>query len=128
MRASHGDVRLPQPRGPGACRVARLRLASSLQSSSGMHVLRTSLVAAITAILCVASAAADGERRPPPPREPPPAAIDACAGAASGDACSFDTPRGDELSGTCRLVGPDDDQILACVPKGHRPPRLTSDQ
>jgi hypothetical protein len=105
-----------------ARRVARLRLAPSLQSSSGMHVIRTSLVAAIAAILCVATAAADSERRPPPPREPPPAAIDACAGAASGDACSFDTPRGDELSGTCRLVGPDDDQILACVPKGHRPP------
>ena len=53
---------------------------------------------------------------------PPPEAIEACAGATAGDACSVETPHG-TLAGTCRQV-PNLEE-LACVPHDHRggPPR-----
>jgi len=55
-------------------------------------------------------------------RGPPPEAIEACAGAGEGQACTVDTPHG-TLDGTCQQV-PDVDG-LACVPNDHRggPPR-----
>lgn len=40
---------------------------------------------------------------PPPdgPPGPPPEAVAACSGRTQGAACSFKTPRGDQMSGTC---------------------------
>jgi hypothetical protein len=55
---------------------------------------------------------------PPPdkgaggPRRPPPEAVDACGGRAAGAQCRFTSPRGDTVSGTCRMPG----SALACVP------------
>ncbi len=97
-----------------------------------MTPLKTSLLAASAALLALAATAAarpphddDGDR-PRPPRRPPPEAIAACDGADVGDPCSFDTPRGDELSGTCQVAGPD--ELLVCVPAGHRPPPPPDDE
>ena len=46
-------------------------------------------------------------------RRPPPEAIDACIGLASGSLCRFTSPRGDQISGSCRsLPG-----ATACVPE-----------
>ena len=47
-------------------------------------------------------------------RGPPAEAVEACAQARSGDACSFTSPRGD-VTGTC--WAPDDDAPLACKPE-----------
>lgn len=46
---------------------------------------------------------------------PPDEAIDACQGMDEGDACSFATPRGDQVTGTCRSVR----EGMACVPDNH---------
>lgn len=42
---------------------------------------------------------------PPPdgPPGPPPEALAACSGKTQGAACSFKTPRGDQMNGTCAL-------------------------
>ncbi len=50
-------------------------------------------------------------------RGPPPEALEACSASAEGDQCSFETPRGDTVSGTCRQVK---DGQMACVPADHR--------
>ena len=51
---------------------------------------------------------------PPGQRRPPPEAINACAGLAVGSLCRFTSPRGDQISGSCRsLAG-----ATACVPEG----------
>jgi hypothetical protein len=49
-----------------------------------------------------------------PPRRPPPEAIDACKSKASGDSCSYTSPRGEAFSGTC--WAPSEDRPLACRP------------
>ena len=49
-------------------------------------------------------------------RAPPPEAIEACADKAEGDTVSFETPRGDTLSGTCNLV----EGELVAVPQDHK--------
>ncbi|HEY6280517.1 MAG TPA: hypothetical protein VIW72_01815, partial [Burkholderiales bacterium] len=46
-------------------------------------------------------------------RQPPAEAITACAGLSSGSQCRFISPRGDEISGTCRSPAGG----LACVPE-----------
>lgn len=48
-----------------------------------------------------------------PPRRPPKEAVDACVNKASGDACSFESPRG-TVEGTC--WAPREDLPLACRP------------
>jgi hypothetical protein len=48
-------------------------------------------------------------------RGPPPGAVSACSGLGDGDQCSFATPRGDTLGGTCRQVP---EGVFACVPGG----------
>ena len=57
------------------------------------------------------------------PRHPPQEAFDACVDAQEGDLVSFETPRGDVLEGTCRIMRGGDE--LVAVPKKHkpRPPR-----
>ena len=46
-------------------------------------------------------------------RGPPPEAVAACTGMGSGGRCGFTSPRGDDISGQCRPVGPGG---VACVP------------
>ncbi len=48
---------------------------------------------------------------------PPPEAVTACEDNASGDACSFTSPQGDTVTGTCQLV----QTVLACVPDAPPP-------
>ena len=51
-----------------------------------------------------------GGRPPGPPEE----AVAACEGKSEGDSCEFASPRGDEISGTCRSI----EEQLACAPEG----------
>ncbi|MEM8561801.1 MAG: hypothetical protein AAGF57_06180 [Pseudomonadota bacterium] len=51
---------------------------------------------------------------------PPPEALAACDGSAAGDSCSFTSPRGDSIEGSC--IVPRSDKGLACKPEGG-PPR-----
>ena len=79
---------------------------------------------AVAALWAVASVAQPegGPRRGPPPKE----AVDACADAAEGDACSFSGRNDDTVKGTCRLPPAKDaggDAPLVCVPEGHGGPR-----
>ncbi|MEM7299629.1 MAG: YHYH protein [Pseudomonadota bacterium] len=54
-------------------------------------------------------------------RGPPQVAINACQSRASGNRCSFRTPRNNRrISGTCRMTR---EQVRACVPSGGRAPR-----
>ncbi|MEL7447867.1 MAG: hypothetical protein AAFN78_01580 [Pseudomonadota bacterium] len=57
----------------------------------------------------------EGERRGPPR-----VAVEACASAVQGDACSFEGRRGESLQGTCWAP---QDKPLACKPEGAPPPR-----
>ena len=55
-------------------------------------------------------------------RKPPPQLYEACVGAAEGDPCTAETPRG-TLEGTCKYLS--DDEQLVCWPNGfgdRRPP------
>jgi hypothetical protein len=45
---------------------------------------------------------------------PPPEALDACKSASSGQQCSFTSPRGDQVSGTC--LSREEGKPLACRP------------
>lgn len=47
-------------------------------------------------------------------RGPPPEALAACKGKSSGAECSFQSPRGDNVSGTC--FAPKSDLPLGCKP------------
>lgn len=51
-------------------------------------------------------------------RGPPPEALAACKGKSSGAECSFQSPRGDNVSGTC--FAPKSDLPLGCRPS-HAP-------
>ena len=51
-------------------------------------------------------------------RGPPPEAIDVCEGLSEGDGCAFESPRGDNIEGTCEMTRSD---IIACVPEGGPP-------
>lgn len=72
-----------------------------------------------TVILSIAAlfhpGGSDGERRGPPPE-----AIEACDGAAMGDACSFSGRDGEAVRGVC--WAPEDDKPLACRPDDAPPP------
>ena len=66
---------------------------------------------------------ADNSGQNPPGRHsrhpgPPTEAIQACDGAGESEACSFTSPRGDEITGTCEYL-PDDQ--FACAPEGGPP-------
>ena len=76
---------------------------------------------AVVAVLAASVSYADDEREQKPDRRgPPPVAIEACAAAVDGDACSFEGRRGDALQGECVT---DREEILACRPD-KAPPRL----
>lgn len=52
-----------------------------------------------------------GQMQPPPP---PTVALSACFRQSDGSPCSFTSPRGDTIAGTCRI--PPMQSVLACVP------------
>ncbi len=58
----------------------------------------------------------DGERGGR--RGPPPEALQACAGGAQGQSCSFTGRRGETVSGTCEIPRGDK---LVCFPEGGPP-------
>jgi len=47
-------------------------------------------------------------------RTPPQEAVNACNGKSNGDYCSFTSPYGDMISGTCQI--PPASSTLACIP------------
>jgi len=53
-------------------------------------------------------------------RGPPEEAIAACGGVSEGVACSFESPRGDVIEGSCEITRAD---VVACVPEGRPPHR-----
>lgn len=58
--------------------------------------------------------------QPAPPQGPPREAIRACSGRSQGQSCSFTSPRGDQIDGTCRAP---EGRELACAPaRPHGPP------
>lgn len=52
--------------------------------------------------------------------KPPQEAVTACEGKSEGDKVSFETPHGDTVEGTCKLI---QEQLVAVPPKGERPIR-----
>ena len=78
------------------------------------RVVRPSVPLLVT-LLAVAALAAPAFGERPSRRGPPPEALSACEGAAEEAACSFTSPRGDEVAGSCRTVRDGD---VACVPEG----------
>lgn len=56
--------------------------------------------------------------------QPPPEAISACEGKSEGDTVSFETPRGDKLAGTCKMI---EEQLVAVPANGERPPARKKD-
>lgn len=56
----------------------------------------------------------DGEDRSMGPKGPPPEAIEVCFSKAVGDVCTFETPRGDGVEGSCESLS--DSDVIACKP------------
>jgi len=52
--------------------------------------------------------------------KPPPEAFTACEGKAEGDSVSIETPRGETLEATCKMM---EEQLAAVPTKGERPKR-----
>lgn len=50
---------------------------------------------------------------------PPPAALTACEGQTQGASCSFTTPNGNTINGSC--ITPPNQSVLACAPQGMIP-------
>lgn len=59
---------------------------------------------------------ASAREYPPAPPPPPEEAVSACSGIAESDPCSFITPHGREIAGSCRVLMND---VSACVPTNH---------
>lgn len=74
------------------------------------------LAVVLAAPLAVFASPERGERPGPPPE-----AIEACASAEEGDACSFEGRNDDIVEGTC-MPGPVPELPLACRPAGGAPP------
>jgi hypothetical protein len=83
-----------------------------------MMNLKSKLVVAVLFSVLAGQVAAKPGKQEGQRKGPPPEAIEACANLQEGDAVTFETRRGDTLSGTCMMI---DDQ-LAAVPEGHKPP------
>jgi hypothetical protein len=73
----------------------------------------------LTMLLVPPIAMAEGDRpeRGHPPGKPPKEAVDACLDLTESDPCSVTTPRGDQLTGSCRV--PPREAILVCIPEDH---------
>lgn len=61
------------------------------------------------------SMSAIAQQRSERDRKPPKEAIEACQNKSEGDSVSFETRRGDTLSGTCQTIN----DSLVAVPEGH---------
>lgn len=79
-----------------------------------MHhsTLRRAAIAAMLALTAFASIAQPDARDPP--RGPPTEALEACKSLAAGKDCSFTTPQGKSLQGSCWAP---EGKPLACRPK-----------
>lgn len=86
------------------------------------HTVKNVLTAS-TLILLISIPFTETYARPEGGRGGPPAeAIEACADKAENDSCSFSSPRGDMVEGSC-ISPPRGEGSLACAPGGgHRPP------
>lgn len=62
------------------------------------------------------SAQSTAQDRPPRGGKPPQEAIDACVDMQEGDEVSFETRRGDTVTGTCEMK----DEQLVAVPADHK--------
>ena len=82
------------------------------------RMISTCAVVALAMMIQAAAASAEpgSEREGRRRNGAPPEAMEACSDLAAGEACSFVTPRGHDLGGTCR----ERRDGLACVPE--RPP------
>src|ERR1700722_6465727 len=76
----------------------------------------TTLCAKIVLCFIISSQAYSQEGPPKPPKE----AIDACSGKTDRASCSFVTPNGDTINGSCRK-GPPEVNELACGPSNDKP-------
>jgi len=72
------------------------------------------ILLAATCILGSFYAAAQQGREAP--NGPPPEAIEACEGKSEGETVSFETRRGDTLTGVCQYI----EEQLVAVPEHHR--------
>ena len=75
------------------------------------HVFRSVVAFSLVASIAHAEAKNNKER----PKGPPPEAIEACRDKSEGDSVSFESRRGDTVTGECKLI---EDQLVA-VPEGH---------
>ncbi|MFT6898985.1 MAG: hypothetical protein ACJA13_003416 [Paraglaciecola sp.] len=71
-----------------------------------MHLAKSLFVAAmfVIASTSVDAQEARGQGGVKHERRPPPEALEACVDKAQGDAVTFETRRGDSLSGTCEMI------------------------
>ena len=86
-----------------------------MKSIKVANIVKTSIV--ITTCVLTFSTLADerGKRGEGRHKTPPPEAIEACVDKTAGDSVSFETKRGDSITGVCMLV---DDQLVA-IPDDH---------
>ncbi len=67
---------------------------------------------AVSALLAIGESEAR-DRQGPAQHVPPPEAVEACVGVNEGMECSFVGRRGEEIVGTCEMLGGD----LGCLPE-----------
>lgn len=72
----------------------------------------------IVSLLILSLAMGYVSANPKPPRDgkPPREAIEACVDKSEGDVVTFETPRGDQLEATCKLM----EEQLVAVPEHHK--------
>ncbi|MFQ3196634.1 MAG: hypothetical protein ACI8R9_002040 [Paraglaciecola sp.] len=66
-----------------------------------MHLAK---ILCVAAIFVSASARLEAQQTRGHERRPPPEAFEACADKAQGDTVTFETRRGDSLSGSCEMI------------------------
>ena len=75
-----------------------------------MHLAKVLFVAAIFVSTSASLEAQQARGQGGHERRPPPEAFEACADKAQGDSVTFETRRGDSLSGTCEMI---EDSLVA---------------
>ncbi len=79
------------------------------------NIAKTSIIIAACALAFSALANNRAERGEGRPKSPPPEALEACIDKSVGDSVSFETRRGDTITGTCILL----DEQLVAVPEDY---------
>lgn len=101
----------PPPEALAACKNLSASTACSFQGKNGQAIQGTCLNRPMGGeLVCHPNGAPMGIGRRGPPQE----SVDACTGKAANAACSFTTPHGEDVSGTC--FAPPNGQGLACRP------------